>query len=648
MRGPSFQALALLAASAVASPTNLQPVGYTSTSLTTRNPARDAHVDLMARDDRTPLERKYNLPPRASRKTSSASLERRKDFDPATLSYSKQNDLLFEYAVDDTTIDISCLDCQVAATVTPTIDFDLTDWSESSVNLTFTNTQAYIDLEFLANTQGTHSFNLLTVDAVGFSSEFATLGLILYVDLVFEISSIVEVTGGFTYTIPDGSSIGYDLSGNNLAMDFDGAVLEDIPWELVSGSATITVALRVRAELGGSIGIDDEDEFEAEIGVYADIFEVVVELEETDTCLFETLAWWDINAGVYVNLGATLLGDGIGISPTASTTFYTGATASTCWESIASTTAPAGIDSTTAPAEIDSTTPPAEIDSTTAPASIPTTTSEIVDLEVSTTPAVTSAPVSWIVSGAPPITLNTSTPAVTWIVSGAPPITLSTETNTEATTTSASGISTITKGPGLHTSTVYSTTVYTITSCAASVINCPASWAQEIVVTKEVVAYTTICPVTEEQTLPTTTSTPEAIKKVTITKGVTASVCPTPIVHTFVSPSGVEPPAVKTRTITIHVPTTTAVETESAATSVGGEEAVETDYSVQEVVTSASSVVAVPYPTSVTSGFIPAKNATSTSPASVPSEVVTGGAGQKSVTTLVGAFAIIVAGFMAL
>ncbi|KAG8168046.1 hypothetical protein KVR01_003735 [Diaporthe batatas] len=52
---------------------------------------------------------------------------------------------------------------------------------------------------------------------------------------------------------------------------------------------------------------------------------------------------------------------------------------------------------------------------------------------------------------------------------------------------------------GMTTSTVTSTNTYTITSCAASVTNCPNSYTQQIV-TSVVVSYTTVCPVTATQT----------------------------------------------------------------------------------------------------------------------------------------------------
>ncbi|RDW79847.1 hypothetical protein BP6252_04485 [Coleophoma cylindrospora] len=55
--------------------------------------------------------------------------------------------------------------------------------------------------------------------------------------------------------------------------------------------------------------------------------------------------------------------------------------------------------------------------------------------------------------------------------------------------------------PELTTSTVYTTKVYTITSCAPTVTNCPAKLGS--VTTETVVAYTTVCPVSALATKPT-------------------------------------------------------------------------------------------------------------------------------------------------
>jgi chitinase len=48
------------------------------------------------------------------------------------------------------------------------------------------------------------------------------------------------------------------------------------------------------------------------------------------------------------------------------------------------------------------------------------------------------------------------------------------------------------------TSTVYRTTVYTVTSCAPTVTNCPAKIGQ--VTTETIIDYTTVCPVTATET----------------------------------------------------------------------------------------------------------------------------------------------------
>ncbi|KAL3426437.1 Endo-1,3(4)-beta-glucanase-like protein 1 [Phlyctema vagabunda] len=60
--------------------------------------------------------------------------------------------------------------------------------------------------------------------------------------------------------------------------------------------------------------------------------------------------------------------------------------------------------------------------------------------------------------------------------------------------------------PAMTTSTVYTTTAYTITSCAATVTDCPARLGQ--VTTETIALYTTVCPVAEAPTLPTAAAVP--------------------------------------------------------------------------------------------------------------------------------------------
>ncbi|KAI2781442.1 glycoside hydrolase superfamily [Daldinia loculata] len=99
------------------------------------------------------------------------------------------------------------------------------------------------------------------------------------------------------------------------------------------------------------------------------------------------------------------------------------------------------------------------------------------------------------------------------------------------------------------TSTVYSTTVYTVTSCAPSVTNCPAKGS---VVTETIALYTTVCPVAETQK---PTQTPTAVPYTSIiysTRISTITKCPPSVTN---CPVG----SVTTETIAIEttiVPTT--------------------------------------------------------------------------------------------
>jgi hypothetical protein len=86
------------------------------------------------------------------------------------------------------------------------------------------------------------------------------------------------------------------------------------------------------------------------------------------------------------------------------------------------------------------------------------------------------------------------------------------------------------------TSTIYSTRTYTITSCAATVTNCPAQLGKT---TTEVIAVTTtVCPVTAATSTATKTSgsgsgsgSGEKDKVTTVVKTATTTVCPTPTAH---------------------------------------------------------------------------------------------------------------------
>jgi hypothetical protein len=116
-------------------------------------------------------------------------------------------------------------------------------------------------------------------------------------------------------------------------------------------------------------------------------------------------------------------------------------------------------------------------------------------------------------------------------------------------------------------STVYATRIYTITSCAAPVLNCPASWAEVLVVTKTVDAITTLCPSGAKVQFPTPIPKLEdrvypdsgAEKSVVsmavhiVTEVIALIPCEKPIVATFTPPTD-KPPHTADLTKHIEVP----------------------------------------------------------------------------------------------
>lgn len=355
--------------------------------------------------------------------------------------------------------------------------------------------------------------------------------------------------------------------------------MEWIPWEVKHGAAKITVSLRLITELGfevdvGPFGVG------VVLGAFINLFEseTQVEFDPNDAaCELEVSESWNINAGVYVEGKAIV----VMTSEEEVTTLYTGSTISTCLDSLfeAATTTDA-VESQT---QINA--PPQVITPTETPTQINFPNDPIISTETPTQINLPNTPVS---STQTPTQINvpndpiTSSESQTQINLPNDPITSLADTSidrtilatptyphghngstwipeqshvtptTYTTLTKLRNNATITSPAVMHTSTVYSTSVYTITSCAANVVHCPKSWRQEVVVTSIVDLYTTVCPVGETQTLlhPTTTSFP--FRVISITNGITLSACKTPIVHVISTPSGVQPPKHRSTTITMH------------------------------------------------------------------------------------------------
>lgn len=112
-----------------------------------------------------------------------------------------------------------------------------------------------------------------------------------------------------------------------------------LAWDVVRGSTTLKVSLRLRTELGVNtklVGFGSS----AVVGVYLNLFETVITLEDDDnneTCALEATESWNINAGAYVEVDVDLENFTLDVAPTKSTTIYTGPTFTQCLEDVTST-----------------------------------------------------------------------------------------------------------------------------------------------------------------------------------------------------------------------------------------------------------------------------------------------------------------------
>jgi hypothetical protein len=242
-----------------------------------------------------------------------------------------------------------------------------------------------------------------------------------------------------------------------------------------SGSATFKAALQARFTLGINIDTALVDA-QGEVGAYINLPEIVYDVHGTETCGLEVTSFADIGFGLWAN------GD-----------------VSVGWEDNEAVQEGNGKTLAVTPFTIGGT----------------------------ATDCLVDQPTSFLVGGAPP---HTSEPLVTPTatrVGGAPPITLSaTTTTTKPSNTisgtfetghpevsasasvhdsvTSSGSLVVTARAGQYTtSTIYTTMVHTVVSCAASVTNCPAKSAHTVVVTDTVELYTTVCPVVDTEAVPT-------------------------------------------------------------------------------------------------------------------------------------------------
>ncbi|KAK5631610.1 hypothetical protein RRF57_007324 [Xylaria bambusicola] len=257
-----------------------------------------------------------------------------------------------------------CVECSttgeiVASAMLPDIsDVDITHpgdiFDDSMLGLTFNGIGATIDLDLAAAASGDFSVPLLTSESpIGVSGPGFQIGVVFSVDLVLKVDGKVETEGGFKVTIPDGSSfiIPFDDSKPNVAK-FNLAKIVAIGPNTISQSngasasllpitvnlpASVTAALQLKVEAG--VMLPDIKIFEAKAlaGASLSIPEVILKESASfpsKTCPVPVSAELNINAGVFVDIGADIAGIDLGdFNPTVSTTLFAAST-STCLKSV--------------------------------------------------------------------------------------------------------------------------------------------------------------------------------------------------------------------------------------------------------------------------------------------------------------------------
>ncbi|KAI1656840.1 hypothetical protein F4813DRAFT_112838 [Daldinia decipiens] len=374
----------------------------------------------------------------------------------------------------DISLDLSCSECNTFGTIRASAEFpdDLGDFlhdikdfnplNDASLTIGFEGVGATIGIRMAVDGDGQFTIPLFKSETpLGISGPGFQVGVTFNVDLIVSVTAEISTETGFEVTIPDGSSykIPLDPSIPNTA-HFDGAQTTLLPLT-VDGPAEITVALRLRVQAGVDLPGNKLFDAQALVGAFLYIPEVTLSeqfsqqfdrngsITEAGECILPASADININAGVFVDIGADVANNPVvDFNPTLSTTVFTAST-STCFLTATGTPEP-----TTA------------LGTGKKPVGTGIRTSKVSKTKAPAKPTITRKP---LVTGTGSTSL--APPEMTHPASVlACPVPLVTEKHT-------------------------TTGRYTITECAAQVMNCPASLTQIVVVDDTATLTTTHCPV---------------------------------------------------------------------------------------------------------------------------------------------------------
>ncbi|KAH9211445.1 hypothetical protein DL95DRAFT_277326, partial [Leptodontidium sp. 2 PMI_412] len=341
-----------------------------------------------------------------------------------------------------------------------------------NVKVSFENVAGHFNFGIEATENTTYSFPIFSSSTpLGAAvSEDVSFGMVLFVDLVFSLSESVDLQAGFEFAFPEGAYIVVDpLLGEIIDHGFDGGETNALPVTITSGSATFKAALRVRVQAGTTVILFGTG-FDFELGIFADLIEYQATISSTPACELSITEGLDVNIGAFAHAVGEINYSKFGASPALVTTILEVPLPSLCLTRPAATSVLA----------------------------LPTDSAAILTDTVPSLPSIAASlstgPLATNVASTP---TNTSTGGLFFQASSPAPSPVATPSSITSGIlfTPPSTNSTITSAPALTTSTVYTTEIVTLTSCADTVLHCPASLTTEVIITSTRILYTTICPV---------------------------------------------------------------------------------------------------------------------------------------------------------
>ncbi|ERT01140.1 uncharacterized protein SPSK_07285 [Sporothrix schenckii 1099-18] len=365
---------------------------------------------------------------------------------------------------------------------------------EPTVIINLGGVEAYIELDVKADAKVFEAAELVTsgklsIDIPGLLDVEA--GLALALDLVICLDAAIDLSAGFYVNFPQGSFIEVNvLTSKVVRHQLDNLNARTLPLTLgvdvdLNVDVELEVGLRLRTELGIDANVDPLGipllSAGAEVAVWINLFDYTSVIighpshPRPPSCpnnaVTEAFA---LDVGIIVALDVDVLDIvNLDLAPTISVTLASAPIATSCIPPCA------GCQHSASSSAATSTVTASSVPASSAGASTVTHISSGATTVTSTDNAASSSYTKTVVSHSGSTVTKTLSSG-----SGA------------SSTGSAGPISSATvRGPqSLTTSTYFETTTVTITSCAASVVNCPASYTQKVV-TEIVVAKTTVCPV---------------------------------------------------------------------------------------------------------------------------------------------------------